>query len=144
MAWPWSVHLTSASLELSDDGEIESSDMMRHLMILVTVTLGLLVRSEESDQLVITVGELVQMVNSEDGEVTGKTENNTREGKEISDDEIKVDFNSVVGENQMFCAKSTIMVNRLKMLLRRKDVLRKWCCRKRRSMTERFSVITGQ
>ena len=71
-------------------------------MILVTVTLGLLVRAEESDELVITVGELVQMVNSEDGEVTGKTENNTREGKEISDDEIKVDFNSVVGENRMF------------------------------------------
>ena len=71
-------------------------------MILVTVTLGLLVRAEESDELVITVGELVQMVNSEDNKVTRKTENNTREGKEISDDEIKVDFNSVVGENQMF------------------------------------------
>ena len=71
-------------------------------MILVTVTLGLLVRAEESDQLVITVGELVQMVNSEDNKVTRKTENNTREGKEISDDEIKVDFNAVVGENQMF------------------------------------------
>ena len=71
-------------------------------MILVTVTLGLLVRAEESDDLVITVGELVQMVNSEDNKVTRKTENNTREGKEISDDEIKVDFNAVVGENQIF------------------------------------------
>ena len=71
-------------------------------MILVTVTLGLLVRAEESDQLVITVGELVQMVNSEDNKVTRKTENNTREGKEISDDEIKVDFNAVVGENRIF------------------------------------------
>ena len=68
-------------------------------MILVTVTLGLLVRAEESDDLVITVGELVMMVNSEDNKVTRKTENNTREGKEISDDEFKVDFNSVVGEN---------------------------------------------
>ena len=52
----------------------------------------------------ITVGELVQMVNSED-QITGKTENNTRDGKKISDDEIKVDFNSVVGENQMFCTR---------------------------------------
>ena len=68
-------------------------------MILVTVTLGLLVRAEESDDLVITVGELVMMVNSEDNKVTRKTENNTREGKEISDEVIKVDFNSVVGEN---------------------------------------------
>ena len=74
--------------------------IMGHLMLLVTV--GLLVRAEESDELVITVGELVQMVNSEDSQVTRKTENNTREGKEISDEEIQVDFKSVVGENQMF------------------------------------------
>ena len=73
---------------------------MGHLMLLVTM--GLLVRAEESDELVITVGELVQMVNSEDSQVTRKTENNTRDGKEISDEEIKVDFNSVVGENQIF------------------------------------------
>ena len=70
-------------------------------MLLVTMGL-LMVRAEESDELVITVGELVQMVNSEDSQVTRKTENNTREGKEISDEEIQVDFNSVVGENQMF------------------------------------------
>ena len=74
--------------------------IMGHLMLLVTM--GLLVRAEESDELVITVGELVQMVNSEDSQVTRKTENNTRDGKEISDEEIKVDFNSVVGENQIF------------------------------------------
>ena len=70
-------------------------------MLLVTMGL-LMVRAEESDELVITVGELVQMVNSEDSQVTRKTENNTREGKEISDEKIQVDFNSVVGENQMF------------------------------------------
>ena len=69
---------------------------------MLLVTMGLLGRAEESDELVITVGELVQMVNSEDSQVTRKTENNTREGKEISDEEIQVDFNSVVGENQMF------------------------------------------
>ena len=69
---------------------------------MLLVTTGLLVRAEESDELVITVGELVQMVNSEDDKVTRKTENNKREGKEISDEEIQVDFNSVVGENQMF------------------------------------------
>ena len=69
---------------------------------MLLVTMGLLVRAEESDELVITVGELVQMVNSEDSQVTRKTENNTREGKEISDEEIRVDFNSVVGENQIF------------------------------------------
>ena len=80
---------------------------MMLMTLLVTVTLGVLVRAEdsegESDILVITVGELVQMVNSEE-QITGKTENNTRDGKKISDDEIKVDFNSIVGENQMFCA----------------------------------------
>ena len=70
-------------------------------MLLVTMGL-LMVRAEESDELVITVGELVQMVNSEDSQVTRKTENNTREGKEISDEEIQVDFYSVVGENQIF------------------------------------------
>ena len=69
---------------------------------MLLVTTGLLVRAEESNELVITVGELVQMVNSEDDKVTRKTENNKREGKEISDEEIQVDFNSVVGENQMF------------------------------------------
>ena len=74
---------------------------MMLVTLLVTLTLGVLVRAEdsESDALVITVGELVQMVNSEE-QITGKTENNTRDGKKISDDEIKVDFNSVVGENQ--------------------------------------------
>ena len=77
---------------------------MMHLSLLVMVTLGAQVSSEDTEleDLVITVGELVQMVNSED-QITGKTENNTRDGKKISDDEIKVDFNSVVGENQMFC-----------------------------------------
>ena len=69
---------------------------------MLLVTMGLLGRAEESDELVITVGELVQMVNSEDSQVTRKTENNTREGKEISDEEIQVDFYSVVGENQIF------------------------------------------
>ena len=116
---------------------------MRLLTLLVTLgVLGAEDSGDESDALVITVGELMQMVSSEE-QITGKTENSTRGGKQISDEEIKVDFNSVVGENQMFCAKSNIMVNPLKMLLRRKDVLRKWCCRKRQSMTGRFSVITG-
>ena len=82
--------------------------MMRLLALLVTINLRVLGAEEsgdESDALVITVGELMQMVSSED-QITGKTENNTRGGKQISDEEIKVDFNSVVGENQMFCAKS--------------------------------------
>ena len=69
---------------------------------MLLVTMGLLGRAEESDEVVITVGELVQMVNSEDNKVIRKTENNTREGKEISDEEIQVDFYSVVGENQIF------------------------------------------
>ena len=82
--------------------------MMRLLALLVTMTLGVLGAEDtrgESDALVITVGELMQMVSSEE-QITGKTENNTRGGKQISDEEIKVDFNSVVGENQMFFVQS--------------------------------------
>ena len=74
---------------------------MMHLSLLVMVTLGAQVSSEDTEleDLVITVGELVQMVNSE--EITRKADNFRREEKQFSDKQTKVDFDSVVGEETL-------------------------------------------
>ena len=70
-----------------------------YLTVLVIVSVSVYVESEnikdESDELVITVGDLMDMINYENNQ---KLVNNTRLGKKIADEKIKIDFNSIVGE----------------------------------------------
>ena len=70
-----------------------------YLTVLVIVSVSVYVESEnikdESDELVITVGDLMDMINYENNQ---KFVNNTRLGKKIADEKIKIDFNSIVGE----------------------------------------------
>ena len=93
--------------------------------------------TQEEEELVITVGDLVQMYNEEE-DGAAQVSRQTKLGKQDP-----VDFNSVVGIMRGGTMLPADHCNVPQTLGRRRSVLRKLCWSRRRSGARRWSVTTG-